>query len=143
MSPLRHRSTGRSLRALIALAAVWAGLGALWWGLSAHPVLVGLLFAATLPALWDFVTARPAGLDLTDTALTWHSGRGTGTCDLAALDHVRFDTRLDLSVRVTLVLIPGRRIRLPHDALPPHEALEQALRARGVKTERHHFALFN
>jgi len=39
------------------------------------------------------------------------------------------------------VLEGGRRISLPQDSLPPHPVLQDALEARGVRTERHHFGL--
>jgi hypothetical protein len=46
-----------------------------------------------------------------------------------------------MSVRATVVLKTGRKIKLPFEATPPHRALETALHARGITTERHHFTL--
>jgi len=54
---------------------------------------------------------------------------------------MRFDTRLDFSVRITVVTADGTRLRLPYDALPPHKGFEAACQAHGLRTERHHFAL--
>ncbi|WP_285891605.1 hypothetical protein [Mameliella alba] len=39
------------------------------------------------------------------------------------------------------MLDDGRRITLPQDSLPPHPRLQEALEARDIKTERHHFGL--
>lgn len=95
----------------------------------------------TLPALWDLYANRSAGVTLTDTDLHWFSGRREADIKLSEIDHMRFDTRLDFSIRVSAVLAGKRRIRLPYEALPPHVEFENAFKARGVKTERHHFTL--
>lgn len=142
MTPLRHRSTGRSIRALVTLALVWAGLAGLWLGLQASLYLVGAVFLLTLPALWEFVTAKPSGLDLGPSQIRWFSGRHEGEVALRMIEHVRFDTRLDLSVRVTLHLHSGRKIRLPHDSLPDIDTLKTTLEQAGVRTQTHHFSLF-
>ncbi len=55
---------------------------------------------------------------------------------------VLLDTRLDFSVRASVVLADGgRKIRLPYESTPPHKALEAALLARGIAVQRHHFSL--
>ena len=139
---LDHHARARRARTVAVLLAVWAGLAALWWWLNAAWWIVAALALVTLPALWEVLTDRRAGLHLDGERLRWHSGPRGDEVALAALDHVRLDTRLDLSVRVTLVLRDGRRIRLPHACVPPHRALEAALADAGVETRRHHFGLF-
>ena len=57
------------------------------------------------------------------------------------IDHMRFDTRLDFSVRVSAVLADRRKVRLPYEALPQHKRLEAACHAHGLRVERHHFSL--
>ncbi|KUF11475.1 hypothetical protein [Pseudoponticoccus marisrubri] len=141
MSPLQHEATGRTWTPALVLAVLWSGLLALWLLLEAAPWIVGLLALVTLPAASDFATARRAWLRLDAERLSWGSGRTQGEVALAQLDHVRFETRLDLSVRVRLVLPGGRRITLPQDALPPPKELTAALEARGIRCERHHFSL--
>ncbi|WP_296761940.1 hypothetical protein [Sediminimonas sp.] len=136
---LDHAARARRPRTVLVLLAVWAALAALWWGLNAAWWIVAALALFTLPALWEVLTDRRAALRLEDGMLHWQNGPRGDRVSLDALDHVRFDTRLDLSVRVTLVLRDGRRIRLPHPCLPPHRALEAALDAAGVTTRRHHF----
>ena len=61
------------------------------------------------------------------------------TLAVAEIDHLRMDTRLDLSVRTTVVLTSGERLRIPPAAQPPHRDFEQALTARRVAVRRHHF----
>ena len=46
---------------------------------------------------------------------------------LTEVDHIRLDTRLDFSVRASIVLPNGRKIRVPFEATPPHQAFEDAL----------------
>lgn len=142
MTPLRHRTTGRSVKALATLALIWAALAGMWVGLQASPFLVGVLVLLTLPALWEFVTAKPSGLDLDTEQIRWFSGRHQGDVALRMIEHAGFDTRLDLSVRVTLHLHSGRKIRLPHDSLPDTDSLKAALEQAGVRTQTHHFRLF-
>ena len=136
-----YSSRGRSYRALVILAAVYAALlaallifDAAWW-------IVAVLAVFTLPALWDFYTNRHAGLRMTESTLEWWSGRGTAQMELSEIDHMRFDTRLDFSVGVSAVTADKQRVRLPYDALPPHKSFEAECQARGLKTERHHFSL--
>lgn len=140
---LRHRSTGRSLRAAVVLLAVWSALAALWLAFDASPVWLSLGAMATLPALYDFVTARVSGLDLDTQCLRWFSGRHSADVVLTAIDHARFDTRLDFSVRVTVILRNGARLRLPQAALPPPDALKSAFDQAGVRTQTHHFNLLS
>ena len=80
-----------------------------------------------------------------------HSQRLTGLADefehgaevpLSEIDHIRLDTRWDFSVRATVLLTNGKRLRLPYEALPPHRSFEAALQARGIRVERHHFNVF-
>lgn len=141
MTPLRHEASGRSARALVVLTVVWGGTLLLWGLLDASAWIVGALGLASLPAAVDFAAGRRAGLTLDDSHLRWWSGRTTGEVPLTRLERVRFETRLDLSIRVRLVLEGGRRLALPPDSLPPHPRLQEALDARGIRTERHHFSL--
>ncbi|MDR9483602.1 MAG: hypothetical protein RI566_00375 [Sediminimonas sp.] len=136
---LRHDARARRPRTVLVLLGVWAGLAALWWALDATWWIVAALALFTLPALWEVITDRRASLHLQDGNLHWRDGARGDSVALDALDHVRFDTRLDMSVRVTLILSDGRRIRLPHASLPPHRAFETALKSAGVATRRHHF----
>ncbi len=141
MTPLTHASQGRSRKALIVLLAVWLAVVAAWIALDVATWIVAGFLLLTLPAAYEYATNKSAGLTLDDTHLRWHSGRHEGEIALAQIDHVRFDTRLDLSIRVRVILPSGRRIPVPQDCLPVHPALQMALEARGIRTERHHFSL--
>ncbi len=142
MAPLRFIRRNRSPRSLTIVILWLAGLaapglafGAAWW-------LLVLLALPVVPLVWDIWTDSAAGMDLDETRLHWFTGRREGAVDLAEIERLRFDTRWDFSVRVTLILRDGKRVRLPQEATPPHRAFESELEARGLKVERHHFATF-
>lgn len=142
MTPLTFTRHNRAPRTIAILICVYGALIALvilfdaaWW-------LVGLLSLVTLPALWDIAQNTRAGLSLNDNTLSWHSGKRQGQIDLSDVDYFRFDTRWDLSVRVSLVLNTGKRIRLPDESIPPHRAFEDILKQAGFRVDRHHFTIF-
>ncbi|MGH1412996.1 MAG: hypothetical protein ACRBB0_05860 [Pelagimonas sp.] len=138
--PLEFRSSGRSLKAALVLLVVWLVLVLLWAKLNAAPWIMVALFLPTLPAAYEFASAKQAWFELTDKMMSWQSGRRSGDIALNKIDHVRLETRLDLSVRVK-IQAQGKRIVLPQDCVPPHGQLETALRAREIAVTRHHFGL--
>ncbi len=132
---------GRSPRTALTVALIWAGLLALYLWLEASGWIMLFLALFTLPAVADLMRNPDSGLTLSDTALSWHTGRRHAEVALSEIDHVRMDTRLDFSVKVTLVLETGAKVRLPFEATPPHMAFEHALNARDIRTKRFHFQL--
>lgn len=133
---------GRSHKTIAVLIVVYAVLislvllvDAVWW-------LMLVLALLTLPAVWDLATNPSAGVHLDDTQLRWHSGRRKAVVDLGEIDHMRFDTRWDFSVRVMVVLKTKKKIRLPFEALPPHRAFETVFLERDIPVKRHHFSIF-
>jgi hypothetical protein len=133
---------GRSARVIALLAGVYAVLTGLVVLVDAAGWLMLLLALPTLPALWDILQDNRAGLRLTRDQLDWYSGRRQGTLALAEIERMRFETRWDFSVRVTVLLKGDKQVRLPHEATPPHSAFEAALAERGVAVERRHFNVF-
>ena len=137
----RFENNGRSRRAAVALGLIWGALLFGLWGIELSPWIAGAVFVFTLPALWEFVTNTHSTLSLSESDLEWQSARSADKVPLAQIARARFDTRLDLSVRITLILTDMRKIRLPHACVPPHQRFEDELKDRGVATERHHFSL--
>ncbi|WP_323784072.1 hypothetical protein [Leisingera sp.] len=133
---------GRSLAAMLATGAWLAVLLLSWLLLDAAVLLVILLALPVLPALLDLIRNPLSGLMFSGNQIEWFTGGLTGKAELGEIDRVRFDTRWDFSVRATLILRSGKRIRLPQEATPPHAEADAAFQARGIKTERHHFAAF-
>lgn len=136
--PLVHITHGRNLRTLGALAvalvilAYLYSIGTVTWVL----VVMGLF---VIPAVFDVLRNPQARFELTDTMIEWQSTTQHAQVPLSRLQKARFDTRLDMSVRVTFTLIDQSKMRIPQDTLPPHRILEAALKDHGIKTERHHF----
>ncbi|WP_170758812.1 hypothetical protein [Ruegeria lacuscaerulensis] len=142
MIPFTYTCRNRSPRTVIILICIYAALLALviqfdaaWW-------LMGLLALATLPALWDVARNTSAGLVLDQGKIRWFSGTREAELSLSEIDHVRFDTRWDLSVRLSLVLKSGKRVRLPDESTPPHRDFEPILQMAGLRVSRHHFTVF-
>ncbi|MGR3838851.1 MAG: hypothetical protein ACU0A2_10925 [Cognatishimia sp.] len=136
----RYESQGRtpkSIAALVGMLLVIAGLefiGTVWW-------IVVLVALISLPAALDVLLNVRSSLDLDDERLFWKNRSQEVTIPLFEIEKVRFDGRMDLSTRVTIVLRDGRKLRLPYDALPPHKELESELQSRDVRTERNAFTV--
>ena len=136
--PFRHETRGRSLRTALAVAAALL----LLFGLYLVGTLVWLLAVFALfvvPAVLDLLRNPIGRFELTERELNWETPRLSAALPVAQIAKARFDTRWDFSVRVTLILHDGRKLRIPQDVMPPHKALEEAFKACGVPTERHHF----
>ena len=136
-----YRRDGRSTRGAVVVGLVWTMLAGMFIFLDAAPLLVLILGLFTLPALWDLIRNPQAGVELSDAKLRWFTGPRDAEVALTEIDHVRLDTRLDFSVRASVILNTGRKIRLPFEATPPHQAFEAALTAQGVTVKRFHFQL--
>ncbi|MCW8843509.1 MAG: hypothetical protein OQK00_08855 [Rhodobacteraceae bacterium] len=136
--PLHHQTQGRSLRTALAVLAALLVL----FGLYLVGTLVWLLAVFALfvvPAAFDLLHNPQGRFEMTDTALSWETPRLSASVPLARIAKARFDTRWDFSVRVTLILHDGTKLRLPQAVMPPHKPLEEAFKACGVPVERHHF----
>lgn len=137
----RFEAQGRKPATAMVLLALWAVLLAAYVWLDAAPIILALVGLFTLPALYDFCANPRSGLSLDATHLRWHAGRQTAQIALSEIDHLRFDTRLDLSVRLSVVRPSGVKIRVPYAATPPVDVIEQAAKDAGLRTQRHHFSL--
>lgn len=140
--PFVFRREARNYRTAVTLICIYTGLLALIIAVDAAVWLTVLCALVTVPAVIDFITNPSAGIELTDTTLHWHSGRRSGSVDYAEIDHVRIDTRFDLSRRVTLILKSQKRVRLPYEAIPPTPSLEPALTAHAIRVETQNFKVF-
>lgn len=133
---------GRSPVAIAAAAAWLALLALLVLGLQAAWWLAAVLALPLVPVLIDLWRNPAAGLELDGTALRWFSGSREASVALEDIEKLRFDTRWDFSVRVTVLGKDGKKTRLPQECVPPHRSFEEELTARGLTPERHHFTVF-
>ncbi|MEJ5217391.1 hypothetical protein WG622_04015 [Cognatishimia sp. D5M38] len=130
--------TPKSIAALVAMVFILIGLdyiGTVWW-------IIVIVAMITLPAAIDVFVNATARLELNDSQLFWKNRSQEVTIPLHEIEKIRLDGRMDMSVRVSVVLNDGRKLRMPYDAMPPHKELEAALQARDVRTERHAFTVF-
>lgn len=139
--PYTHMSQGRRPATAVIVLMVWAALLAAHLRLDAALPVTLTLAAFTLPALYDLAANPRSTLTLDQDSLSWQSGRQHARIALSEIDHLRFDTRLDMSVRLSVVRPSGVKIRVPYPATPPHAEFEQIALQAGLKTRRHHFSL--
>ncbi|WP_146344655.1 hypothetical protein [Falsiphaeobacter marinintestinus] len=142
VAPLTFQREARTPGLQFALIAIYAVLTVLVYVYDAAFWVIALLILPTLPALFDLYTNPVSTLTLGATTLDWANGRRHGSLNLADIDHMRFDTRWDFSVRATAILSNKTKQRLPQPCMPPHLSLEQAFQDRGIRVERHHFRVF-
>lgn len=141
METYSYYSDGRRPSTAITVIAIWGLLGAALVWLDASILIIAILAAFTLPALYDLIANPRATFTIDETHLRWSTPRQQADIALGEIDHLRFDTRLDMSVRLTVVRPSGVKIRLPYPATPPHAVVERVANQAGLKTHRHHFSL--
>ena len=139
--PYTHSTQGRRPATAATVGVIWALLLAAYVWLEAAPLILALVGGFTLPALYDLLVNPVSAFTLSRDTLSWSSGRQEAHIALSEIDHLRFDTRLDLSVRLSIVRPSGVKIRVPYPATPPHATFERIAVEAGLKTRRHHFSL--
>ena len=138
---MHFASDSRSAKAMIGVAVYLTLVAALWTVFDAMVWFVIFLALMAIPALIQLWNNPHSTLSLTENSIHWTSGPQTGGVPLSDIDKIRMDTRWDLSVRITLILVDGSKLRLPPDLAPPHRALETKLNELGKTVQRHHFVV--
>ena len=133
------RTVGRNWTTLITTVLVWVVLLTLILQVDMALWLAGIVFAFTLPAVYDLISARASGITVNGDQIAWYAGKRDNSVAANLIDHIKLDTRLDLSVRCTLVLSSGQKVKVPFEACPNHRALETQLHAHDYTTRRQHF----
>lgn len=110
-------------------------IGAVWW-------IVVLVALITLPAALDVMLNLQAKFELSDERIFWKNRSQEVTIPLGEVEKVIFDGRMDRSVRVSIAIVDGRKIRVPYDALPPDKDLQKELEAREIRIERNSLTFF-
>lgn len=134
-----YRATGRNWTTLIVTLSVWVVLAFLLLKVEMASWLAMIVFIFTLPAVYDLISARASGITVNGDQIAWYAGKRDNSLAANLIDHIKLDTRLDLSVRCTLVLSSGQKVKVPFEACPNHRALETQLHAHGYTTRRQHF----
>ncbi len=136
--PLTFTHHGRNRRTFFALtiaAVVLIGLNAIgtkFW-------ILAILSIFAVPALVDVLFNPVSTFSLAEGVLHWKSATQEAEMRTDQIRSARFDTRLDISVRATLNMVDGSKVRIPNDVLPSPDRLQAALEAYEIPVERHHF----
>lgn len=142
LTPYHFQRQGRSVGLALALGLWLAGLGLAWVFLQISPWVTVVLALPTLPGFWELWRNPASGLTVSQDQISWFNGDRSASLPLAEIALLRLDRRWDFSFRATLMLHSGAKTRLPQPALPPVQPLEDALKARGILSQRHHFTNF-
>lgn len=143
MSEFTFKRSARSPRAVAFVALWWLVLLLLYTFLDAAPVILLVLGFVSLPAVFDIGKGAKSELQITNAEVLWLSGRRGAKLPRGQLKSVRLDTRLDLSLRMTLITHQGGKVRLPYECVPPAAQIEVALKEHDIPYERHHFTLLS
>lgn len=137
----RYEARPRTRKALVGIGMYFLGLLLLrlWFDVADGIVAVALL--VSLPAIYDLARNTQSTFVIDPHTMRWQTGRQEAQIALKSVARVRFDTRLDLSVKMTVILDTGRKIRVPVTSTPPIPEIEHALDSLNLKHERHHFTL--
>ncbi|KPA21972.1 MULTISPECIES: hypothetical protein [unclassified Shimia] len=136
--PLTFTHFGRNRRTVMALGLavlVLAGLkavGTVTW-------ILAILGIFAVPALIDVMLNPVSTFSLADGVLRWKSATQEAEMRTDQIRSARFDTRLDISVRATLQMVDGSKVRIPNDVLPSPDRLQATLEAYDIPVDRHHF----
>ena len=139
-TPFFHMAHGRNRRSISALVFMVCLMIALYMIDTVLWILLGLCLF-TLPAFLDVLINPTSTLEINDQFLRWKNRGQEAEVPLDQIEKIRFDGRLDLSVRVVVVLQDQTKLRLPYDVLPAIARLEKVFQDRAVRTERHPFTL--
>lgn len=132
---------GRTSGTAFVLAAIYAVLAWLWYALSVSPVILGILFLVTVPAIVDLIRNPQSRFQLDSTALSWSHGRRSAEIARGEIRQLHIHLRLDRSIKLVIELETGRKIRVIQPAIPPLALLEQGLEAQAMPFQKHPFSL--
>lgn len=132
---------GRTTTTAVTLAAVYTLLAAALFFLqmSQWVILAGFVF--TIPALWDLIADPKSGFSIDEDGVHWFHGKNSATIDPNEIELFKIDLRMDRSVKLTLNMKNGRRIRVTQPSIPPLNDLESVLEQAGYAHRKNPFSL--
>ncbi|SFK49409.1 hypothetical protein [Shimia haliotis] len=136
--PLTFTHHGRNPRTFMALAIAVVILGGLK-AIGTTTWILAILGIFAVPALIDVLLNPVSTFSLAEGVLRWKSATQEAEMRTDQIRSARFDTRLDISVRATLTMVDGSKVRIPNDVLPSPDRLQATLEAYDIPVERHHF----
>lgn len=136
--PLTFTHHGRNRRTFVALTIAVVILGGLK-AIGTTTWILAILGVFAVPALIDILFNPVSTFALKDGVLRWKSATQEAEMRTDQIRSARFDTRLDISVRATLNMVDGSKVRIPNDVLPSPDRLQTTLEEYDIPVERHHF----
>jgi aminopeptidase N len=143
MRDFTFQRAARGPRAVGFVVLWWLIIFALYAFLNGSWVILAILALCSVPALLDIYRGTSTALQITAKNIQWRSGKRAGSLARGQLRSVRLDTRLDLSLRMTLLTYQGEKLRLPYECIPKASDIEAVLKAQDIPYERHHFTLMS
>lgn len=132
---------GRSKLTAIVVIGIYVVLACAYVALDISLWFVGITAVFTLPALWDLKADTRSGLTLSKSGVSWFHGKNSATIERSEIKRFRVDLRMDRSVKLSVELQSGRRIRLPQPSTPPLKDLERELTNYDYPFRKNPFAL--
>lgn len=124
---------------VVALVYIFLAVGLVYLNLSQWLVLIG--FVLTLPAFFDLISDVQSGMTISSDEVSWFHGKKTAAIPLADARRFRIDLRMDRSVKLSIELENGRKIRVAQPATPPLKELEDILSKMGIEYRKNPFSL--
>jgi len=132
---------GRTKLAAMVVSGIYAFLALAFFVLEISLWISGIAFLLTLPALWDMIADTRSGFSLSEDGVTWFHGKNSATIERSEIKLFKVDLRMDRSVKLSVELHSGRKIRLPQPSTPPLKDLERELANYGFPFRKNPFAL--
>ncbi len=139
----RYSHHPRNRKSILIVCAYFIGIAAFKLVFNLADLWVAVAGFVAVPAIYDLARNAQSTLTLSQAQIDWTSGRQEADIVVSAIDYIRFDTRLDLSIKMSVILKTGRKIRVPVACTPPYGDITEALERNAIRHERHHFTLLN
>ncbi len=139
--PYTYERRGRSMITAIVLAVIYALLAIGLVFLSLSQWIVGIVFIFSLPAFWDMLSDVRSGMTINDQEVSWFHGKTSASIPRTDIKLFKIDLRMDRSVKLTIGLENGRKIRVAQPATPPLKHLEEILPEAGIPFRKNPISL--
>ena len=130
---MEYENSARSFKSLILLTCYVCIILSLKYLFTAHYFVIIFLVIIVLPLAFDVGRNKKSGIKITNTEITWFSGKFKGQMFLSDIVYVEFKKRLDLSHKIKLVDRNNNKILLPMEALPKINILKETLKLYRIR----------
>ena len=136
-----YERRGRTITTAIVLALIYLILALGMVLLNLSQWIVAIAFVFTLPAFYDLISDVRSGMAISDQEISWFHSKTSAAIPTADIKRLRIDLRMDRSVKLTIELENGRKVRVAQPATPPLKELEAVLPKAGIEFRKNPFSL--